>query len=525
MGMRTSFFPFMLFAMTSLIILGENSCNINTAATISIAHIQAEQGEFVYVPVTVTGFQQVSCIELHFQFNANVLDAFHDNPIIGNLHPLLNGSCQSNLINDSTIVFSWYTLNPVNLLPGAKLFDLRFLFCNDNLQCAQEGSFSEITLLEGLSTVHTGTFFNGGFPQPLPFSINPGSVTAHTPLVFLDIQNDHGVSVYVNGVPYYTSMVVESGATVNLQASVDEGFVFQCWCKDGNVLSNEISFDYTIPSESATIFAHTAQDMILYSLTLIPDPDEGGNVSGAGEYNAGDCVVIEALPNNGYTFIAWTDVDDNVISTNPCVDFAMPDNDLQLKAAFEPLNTLYIHDVTIAPGETECYDSEYFIVTAGDGTIFLVENGSVVNMVAGQSIIFKPGTTIKSGSNLWAYIDEESPYCDSPIHYHHDENSSVAYDNHQSTSPDNDVVFQSEAPGITVFPNPTSNHFNLLLEGFLEGDPISVEIYDVTGERVLYQHVSACQLNRFSLQSRSPGIYFVRVSGNDFYEVQRIVKK
>ncbi len=451
MKINTSFLPVILFAMSTLIVHGENQYNSNLAGTISVAHVGTQHGDEVNVPVTVSGFHQVSCIELHFRFNSNVINAGNVSQFLSNVHPNLTGGfIGSSLTNDSTIIFSWFRLTPVNIPDDAKLFDLGFAFCNDLSVCLMEDSTSDVFLIDSLSSVHTGSFFNNNFKE-LELILIPGSIFAHAPLVLLNIVKDEQVTVYVNGAPYTNEMITESGATINLQAFVEQGFVFGCWCKNGNVLSNEPVFNYIVPSQNTTILANTFED--------------------------------------------------------------------------EPLNTLLIQDVTIASDDTECFDSENFIVTAGDGTIFLVEYGSVVNMVAGQSIILKPGTTIKSGSNLWAYIDQESPYCDSPIHYHHDENSSVAYGNHQNDFPENDVIFQFEAPGFKMFPNPTTGHFNVLLERFQDGDPISVEIYDIYGKRVLDQQHTANKEHLFSLQSRSPGIYFVRVSGNDFYEVQRIVKK
>ena len=52
-----------------------------------------------------------------------------------------------------------------------------------------------------------------------------------------------------------------------------------------------------------------------YTLALSADPAEGGSVSGAGTYDAGTDVSIEATPNDNYGFVNWTG--DASGSTNP----------------------------------------------------------------------------------------------------------------------------------------------------------------------------------------------------------------
>ena len=49
-----------------------------------------------------------------------------------------------------------------------------------------------------------------------------------------------------------------------------------------------------------------------YALTLAADPAEGGTVSGAGEYEAGTEVSVEATANEGWKFVAWMSESDTV---------------------------------------------------------------------------------------------------------------------------------------------------------------------------------------------------------------------
>ena len=66
----------------------------------------------------------------------------------------------------------------------------------------------------------------------------------------------------------------------------------------------------------------------MYTLSLTASPAEGGSVSGAGTYEAGASVSIQATANSGYTFTRWSDGDTNA-SRSVTVN-----NDLTLTAEF-----------------------------------------------------------------------------------------------------------------------------------------------------------------------------------------------
>jgi uncharacterized repeat protein (TIGR02543 family) len=63
----------------------------------------------------------------------------------------------------------------------------------------------------------------------------------------------------------------------------------------------------------------------IYTVTLQSNPSAGGSTSGAGIYDAGVTVKVEAVPNEGYTFVNWTE-DDLEVSQAPCHSFVMTAN-------------------------------------------------------------------------------------------------------------------------------------------------------------------------------------------------------
>ncbi len=72
-----------------------------------------------------------------------------------------------------------------------------------------------------------------------------------------------------------------------------------------------------------------------YMLTLEASPAEGGMVVGEGEYEAGETVVVSAIPNENYDFVNWVDEEAEEVSTEAAFVFTMPSGDVTLTAVFE----------------------------------------------------------------------------------------------------------------------------------------------------------------------------------------------
>ena len=81
---------------------------------------------------------------------------------------------------------------------------------------------------------------------------------------------------------------------------------------------------------------------VVYTLTLLVNPDDAGVVTGAGEYEDGTVVIVNATANDGYEFVNWTDADDNMVSDEAENEITIT-GDLTLIANFEP--TVNVSDV------------------------------------------------------------------------------------------------------------------------------------------------------------------------------------
>lgn len=75
------------------------------------------------------------------------------------------------------------------------------------------------------------------------------------------------------------------------------------------------------------------QELNKHSLTLIAEPQDYGFAEGAGEYLAGDTIIISAQNNEGYIFAYWAG-DEGPISNEQEFEFVMPGEDVELTAQF-----------------------------------------------------------------------------------------------------------------------------------------------------------------------------------------------
>ena len=107
----------------------------------------------------------------------------------------------------------------------------------------------------------------------------------------------------------------EAGTEVSVEATASEGWKFVAWMSESDTVSKEAGYVFTIVSDTAltALFAEAEEPQPeMYTLALTADPAEGGTVSGAGEYEAGTEVSVEATANEGWKFVAWMSESDTI---------------------------------------------------------------------------------------------------------------------------------------------------------------------------------------------------------------------
>ena len=144
-----------------------------------------------------------------------------------------------------------------------------------------------------------------------------------------------------------------------------------------------------------------------------------------------------------------------------------------------------------------------------------VHSGGHADLIAGQNIIFHPGASVMTGGFLWARITTTEDYCNQP------ENILAS-----------EEILSEEIAEITedgsffkVFPNPTTGIAQLSITNSKENQDITVEVYDILGERFIRQDFFGSSQHEIDLSGMPKGIYFIRVFRGSELGVEKVIKQ
>jgi PKD repeat protein len=169
-----------------------------------------------------------------------------------------------------------------------------------------------------------------------------------------------------------------------------------------------------------------------------------------------------------------------------------------------------INDVTVSG--TQCFDATQTIVVAGNNTAFSVVSGGSSTLIAGENILFYPGSTVSEGGYLHGYITPGGPYCIGPT------KPTIAAGTSENT-------IRTEGTFFRVFPNPTAGDFTLTFNGTIPEEKINLVIYSMKGERIISRVLSGGINFELSLSGRPAGIYLIRVNSENKSGTLRLIKQ
>ena len=138
------------------------------------------------------------------------------------------------------------------------------------------------------------------------------------------------------------------GRPVTISATANVGYTFDNWTEDGEVVSTDESYTFTIYDDHDFVANFT---IITYEVTVTANPVEGGTVTGAGTYDYGTSVTVTATANDGYTFYRWTENGSDVSYSSSYSFVVTEDCNLVANFVAPSMNTLSIGDYTGAEGE------------------------------------------------------------------------------------------------------------------------------------------------------------------------------
>jgi hypothetical protein len=257
----------------------------------------------------------------------------------------------------------------------------------------------------------------------------------------------------------------------------------------------------------------------------------------ANPVNAGDAVTLSAIPTNGgnapiyqwmvngmnvgtgsaaYTYNPVNqDVVTCVLTSNAYCVSGNPASSNAIVMTVDGVAANITVTGTVANGETKCYNATQTLTVAGGGTTFTVQTGGSATMIAGQNIIYLPGSIVMEGGYMHGYISTDNLYC-----------------GQQATLPavvttatgEGEETAISLKSAFILYPNPTNGNFTLVQKSGKPCDEVTVEIYSIQGERVMTGQMIGEQKHDFIFSGMNSGLYFVKIVARDYIQTIKLVK-
>ncbi len=250
---------------------------------------------------------------------------------------------------------------------------------------------------------------------------------------------------------------------------------------------------YTFQMPAASITVQLILEDIEYIITALPNPAQGGTITGSGSYTYGQQVVLTATPAIGYEFHNWTDETNNVLSTSPTYIFTMPAQNITLTANFSQIT----YSITFVARDTQQSSLAGVEITI-DGYSPIVTNA------LGEAVISLPNGTYHFTASKEGFNQISGNF--------------TVENANQTIELTMTGIGQTICLGYFIYPNPVSDW--LILER-----PIStvesVRILNITGKEVLSLSIDS-PFSQISTEALSPGFYFIRFSNGG---VMKFIKK
>ena len=192
----------------------------------------------------------------------------------------------------------------------------------------------------------------------------------------------------------------QQGQSCTITATANTGYAFANWTENGNVVSTQANYTFTVNGNRTLVANFTPQQ---YTITATADPVNGGNVTGGGTFNYGNSCTLSATPATGYTFVNWTK-NGSQVSTNATYTFTVTESaayvaHFQLQSFTVNVTANPAEGGTVAGGGTFNYGETCTVTaTANEGYDF-------VNWVQGLFSVSEEATytfTVTNNVNLTA---------------------------------------------------------------------------------------------------------------------------
>ena len=353
------------------------------------------------------------------------------------------------------------------------------------------------------------------------------------------------------------------GQSCTVSATANAGFTFTNWTENGNVVSTQANYTFTVTGNRTLVANFQAQPQS-YTITVSANPTNGGTVTGGGTYQQGQSCTVTATANMGYTFTNWTE-NGNVVSSSASYTFTVNGNRTLVANFTQQQYTITVSadpaiGGTVTGGGTFNYGQNCTLTaTANEGYDFVnwTEGGNVVSTEASYSFNVTSNRTLVANFSLKSFEIEAvvNPAAGGTTTgsgiYHYGNRVTVTVETNEDwafqnwtengiiVSKDKEYTFiatedrnlmanllytegigEQNSSKTIIYPNPVNNKLTIESQEALG----TVEIYNLMGGLVYSQKdcSNKVEINTSDLQS---GIYFIRLTNDKVSETRKFVKE
>ena len=280
----------------------------------------------------------------------------------------------------------------------------------------------------------------------------------------------------------------QQGQSCTLTATPATGYTFINWTKNGQQVSTNASYTFTV-TESAAYVAHF--QLQSFTINVSANPSGAGTVTGGGTYNYGASCTVTATPHQRYIFDSWTE-NGVVVSTEQSYTFTVTANRnlvahfgmpmIEIVASVDPAEAATVNGAgTYAYGAT-------VTLTLDRNEDWAFQNWTEAGVVVSEEMTYTFVAT--ENRNLVAHFEYT------------------------------EGVGEQSGSQTLIYPNPVSNKLTVENQEALG----TVEIYNLMGAKVYSQKGcgNKVEINTADMPS---GIYFIRMTSNKVSETRRFVKE
>jgi hypothetical protein len=126
---------------------------------------------------------------------------------------------------------------------------------------------------------------------------------------------------------------VVAGGTATLTATPNNGYIFENWTENGNVIGTSPVLSIANVTANHDVVGHFTESSTTFTVSATSNPAGAGVITGTGNVPAGGNITLTASQNSGYVFLNWTE-NGSVLGTLPSLTLTNIQTNHSLEANF-----------------------------------------------------------------------------------------------------------------------------------------------------------------------------------------------